>query len=296
MKTLCRDEPPLRVESMRGFSVWRGAVQAMRGSHFHADIELNLVLRGEVECFLAGRFHTLPEGTLAAFWAGVPHTVPRVAPGTEVAWAVVPLASFLEWRLLPAFADDLLRGHLVRAPHGENFRGAEALQRAQFLRWCDEAQFPASREAADGAAQKIIALEIEACLRRLAQHHVGRSDKNAARVLARGNGRSVDAQVEKLAAFIGAHYREDIDVDDIARAANLNSNYAMTLFRQQCGLSLWEYVLRLRVSHAQHLLLFSGRKMEDVAHAAGFGSAGRFYAAFARYAGTSPRAWRRDNT
>ena len=285
----------MRVESLRGFSAWRGAVQVMRGSHFHADIELNLVLCGEVEYFLAGRFYTLREGTLAAFWAGVPHAVPRVAPNTEVAWAVVPLASFLEWRLPPAFADDLLRGHLVRAPHGEKSRDAEALQRAQFLRWCDETPPLTSREDAGGAAQKIIALEIEACLRRLAQHHIGSSRHSAARVLARGDGRSVDAQVEKLAAFIGAHYREDIDVSDIARAVNLNANYAMTLFRQQCGLSLWEYVLRLRVSHAQHLLLFSGRKMEDVARAAGFGSAGRFYAAFARYAGTSPRAWRRHN-
>jgi transcriptional regulator GlxA family with amidase domain len=94
-----------------------------------------------------------------------------------------------------------------------------------------------------------------------------RSAQNAARVLA--GWRGVDAQVEKLAAFMGAHYREEIGVEEIARAANLNANYAMTLFRQKCGLGLWEYVLRRRVSNAQHLLLPSERKMDHIARASG---------------------------
>jgi AraC family transcriptional regulator, melibiose operon regulatory protein len=72
----------------------------------------------------------------------------------------------------------------------------------------------------------------------------------------------------------------------------LNPNYAMTVFREGCGLSLWEYVTRLRISHAQRLLLTTDWTMERVALDCGFGSSSRFFAAFRRICGMTPRQYR----
>jgi transcriptional regulator GlxA family with amidase domain len=66
----------------------------------------------------------------------------------------------------------------------------------------------------------------------------------------------------------------------------------MQHFREKCGLCLWECVLRLRVSHAQYLLLTTGRKLSDIARDSGFVSESRFYAAFEKCSGCAPRAWR----
>jgi transcriptional regulator GlxA family with amidase domain len=55
---------------------------------------------------------------------------------------------------------------------------------------------------------------------------------------------------------------------------------------------LREYVARLRVSHAQRLLLTSDAKILEVMLESGFRSASRFYETFAKIAGQSPRAYR----
>jgi AraC-like DNA-binding protein len=268
-------------DDLRGFKVWSRPVRAMPRSHIHSDIEINLVLRGEVEYFFGGRFQTWCENTLAVFWAGVPHALPRSKPGTEMVWCVVPLAWFLQWALPSSATETLLRGQvLLQENTGE-------LERASMLRWSREfGDFQTPH--ADAEDQKIVALEVEALLRRLVR------DAGGSSLHRNGTPRSAAgaSQVEKLSAFISRHYREEIAIRDIARAVNLHPNYAMQLFREKCGLSLWEYVLRLRVSHAQYLLLTTNRKLADIARDSGFISPSRFYAAFEKYSGCAPRAWR----
>jgi AraC-like DNA-binding protein len=99
--------------------------------------------------------------------------------------------------------------------------------------------------------------------------------------------------MERIAAIVGEGYREALTVGEIAEAAGLNANYAMTVFKDGCGLSLWEYVTRLRVSHAQRLLLTTDWTVERIALDCGFGSSSRFFAAFKRLCGCTPREYRR---
>jgi AraC family transcriptional regulator, melibiose operon regulatory protein len=100
--------------------------------------------------------------------------------------------------------------------------------------------------------------------------------------------------MERMAEYIGERFREPLTVAEIAAAVDLNANYAMTAFREGCGLSLWEYVTRLRISHAQRLLLTTDWTVERIALDCGFGAVSRFYAAFKRLCGVTPRQYRRQ--
>src|SRR5690606_24752637 len=108
--------------------------------------------------------------------------------------------------------------------------------REKFLLWSREF------ESAGSQSGKIVALEIEAALRRLALETQNRgAHRRTSTPPAQG---ATHHQIEKLTAFIARHYCDELTIQEVARAAELHPNYAMQLFRERCGLSLWEYVLR----------------------------------------------------
>src|SRR5690606_12222003 len=129
-------------------------------------------------------------------------------------------------------------------------------------------------------------LEIEARCKRLAWGLL--PDAARPRTDAAAAGR-----VERIAAYAAEHYPESMTVAGVAAAVGLHPNYAMTLFKNACGISIWEYVTRLRVSHAQRLLLATDWKVQRVALDSGFASPSGFYEAFARVSGCTPTAYRR---
>lgn len=256
------------------FSAWHGYPHVMPGAHVHTDIELNLFLAGGATYFLAGRFHDVPRERLTVFWAGMPHRLIAVEPGTAYLCMTLPLAWFLAWGLDHRFTQRLLEGDLLV----EEDATYSLLDRAQFTRWAEDI-----RSGAEGT--RIALLEVEARLRRMAR---------TAPTLPGGGGPAHGRQMERMAEYIGEHFQEPLTVRDIADAVCLNPNYAMTAFREGCGLSLWDYVTRLRVSHAQRLLLTTDWTVERIALDCGFGSPSRFFAAFKRLCGMTPRQHRRQ--
>jgi transcriptional regulator GlxA family with amidase domain len=199
---------------------------------------------------------------------------------TEMAWVTLPLAWFMQWGLDESFSRRLLRGELIVEPNA----GASAADDALLSRWA------ADYVEKSGESRRIMAIEVEARLRRLAQAVGRRSPSRAGSGLGAGGG-----QVERLARYVGQHYDDsNLSVGRIAEAVGLHPNYAMNLFKRGCGMSLWEYLTRLRVSHAQRLLLTSDWKVQRVALESGFGSASRFYEAFGRVCRRSPREYRRS--
>lgn len=69
----------------------------------------------------------------------------------------------------------------------------------------------------------------------------------------------------------------------------MNPNYAMSLFKKRCGLTIRGYLAHLRVTHAQRLLLEGNAKVADVALESGFATLSAFYDAFASRVKMSPR-------
>lgn len=107
-----------------------------------------------------------------------------------------------------------------------------------------------------------------------------------------GANARTERRVDLMEHFLQQHFTEALDVPTIARAAGVHPQYASALFRQHRGYPLVEALARQRVRHAQSLLAGTDATVLDVALTSGFQSLSRFYAAFQRFAGQSPRQFR----
>jgi len=253
-----------------GFWLHERRPKPMRADHAHADLEINFLRSGSMRYFFPGGFVELPVGRLALFWGAIPHR--SVAASNDARYVVgcIPLAMALRWRLGERLLGRLLGGELVVADEQDD---DERLQR-----WV------ADLARNDAEIGEIVALELQARLRRLGNaHHVLSGDTAGG-----------DSAVQRMAAFIAAHAAEALDMDRIAASAGLHRKYAGTLFRRHCGMTPWQYLTRLRLAHAQRLLLNEPeRSVLAIAEAAGFASQSAFYEAFRKACGCAPAAWRR---
>lgn len=246
-------------------------------SHSHLEVELNLSSGGTMTYLLGGELRTLSPDRVGVFWAGTPHSVIELGAGLKwLVWVTIPLAQVLHWDLPPGFLAGLLEGRLLQEPAGDgDVRSADIMA---FRRWARESSAPAAR--------RVMLLEIEARTRRLAAS-VELKDRVATR-----SAPTRAAKVTTIAEIAAERYRDVIGVPDLAAAAGLHPGYAGRLFKRTTGIGLWEYILRLRVAHAQRLLITTDLGVLDVCHEAGFGSEARFYEAFQRFTGMPPRRFR----
>jgi AraC family transcriptional regulator, melibiose operon regulatory protein len=256
-----------------GFGAGMGDRKPMRSVHAHGDLEINYVFSGSIRYFLADHYIALVAGSLAAFWAAAPHQVVACSPNTEYMWLSVPLSTLLRWDLGPTFLRGVLSGEVY-------LEGTSPEWDAELTRrWIDDLL------SDEPFRIRTVELEVEARLRRLLMSN--RKDEHAPA------NRKVRERFEAIAAFLDIHYREHISIEDIGHAVDLHPNYAMSLFRRECGITIWQYLMRRRLAQAQALLLSSDMSVLAVALESGFGSVPRFYAAFSRECGMSPGDFRR---
>jgi AraC-like DNA-binding protein len=284
----------VRDEGVMGLRGWIGHGRGMSLAHRHLDLEINYVLSGTISYLVGGRIVTLPEQRMCLLWAGIPHQVIRGAAGAEMIWVTIPLALVLRWGL----PDKLIRPLLT---HGFLEDPVPRTCDVELLReWlCDLPRKEGSSQAfrTDPSVEQIVMLEIEARLRRFAR---GLNQQQTAETRSVESGevptdRGLGA-VEAMAQFICANFRTEIGVSDIAREARLHPNYAMTLFRRHTGMSVSQYVTMQRVAHAQRRLATSDDAIQEIAVDSGFGSISRFYEAFRRQTGNTPRHFRLQMT
>lgn len=248
----------------------------MARAHTHADVEINVPLHGGPLRYLhAGRIVEVPAGKLAIFWGGIPHQLLSPASGCEGIWLTLPLPWVLQWEIPDPFTQSLLSGDFLLEETAPD-------EIAGLRRWVGDF------ESGEATRRKVLLLEIQARLLRLALSLPRRPRTRPAPATVGG-----EARMEAITRHINAHYLENVTVPEIADAVGLNPRYMMRLFLSHSAMSVWEYVVRLRVSHAQRLLIITNQKITDVALESGFGSPAPFYAAFTKFGGgKTPMAFR----
>lgn len=279
MKPFHHTSPTIDVETL-GFATNRQQPGPMQRPHRHNEVELNYIEKGAIVYLSGGKRIEIHTGQVAIFWAAIPHQMIQIEEGTLFYWITIPFATFLQWRLPDSFAQHVIRGQFVVCSMQSQFTSPLHL----FKQW----QVDLQKESTE--YQRIVQLEIEAHLRRLAL-----STSITPIAYATITGSSIVEElnkVEKIACFIADHYTEPLHIDDIAQVVHLHPNYAMTLFRKHLGLSIIDYMTQYRLAHAQRLLITSNANASAIALEAGFGSVSRFYTAFKRAYGQAPGAYR----
>ncbi|MFE2870040.1 GlxA family transcriptional regulator [Embleya sp. NPDC059259] len=101
------------------------------------------------------------------------------------------------------------------------------------------------------------------------------------------------ASLEPLLAWLRAHSDRELLLDDIAAHAGMSARSLNRHFREQTGTTPLQWLHRVRISRAQHLLETTAHSVDRIAAQTGFGSPTAFRDRFKRVTGTTPQSYRR---
>lgn len=94
--------------------------------------------------------------------------------------------------------------------------------------------------------------------------------------------------VRNVIRYSSTHLDDDLSLSDLAERFSINRTYLSTLFRQETGIALTEYINRLRISYAADLLASQQITVTDAAAMSGFSDASYFTKVFRRIMQQTP--------
>jgi AraC-like DNA-binding protein len=97
-----------------------------------------------------------------------------------------------------------------------------------------------------------------------------------------------DYRVSRTARYIAAHYAEKLTVKTLARQVNLDEVYFGHLFKNETGMTVHQYMTKVRVSKAENILQSGKYKIHEAAELCGFSDIFHFYKAFKTLRGFPP--------
>lgn len=98
--------------------------------------------------------------------------------------------------------------------------------------------------------------------------------------------------IHKLNRYIVEHLDKDLSLAVLADAVYLNPSYLSNLYKTYTGRNISDYITELRVERAKALLAESQAKVQEVALAVGFDTAGYFTRFFKKHVGVTPQEFR----
>lgn len=98
----------------------------------------------------------------------------------------------------------------------------------------------------------------------------------------------------RTARFIRKQYYNPIDLTTIAGHLHVNPSYLSHLFKQEMGIGLTQYITRIRIEQAQHLLKETDWKIARIAQHVGLNDPRYFNAVFKRHTGITPTEYREN--
>lgn len=266
-------------ENAIGFKMWKGVFNKMKTPHNHNDIEINFLLSGWVKYIHGGKLVEIRAHEFTVFWGGIPHSVIDIEEGLVAYWITLPLEWLIKWNIPGNLLEKILSGIMVRqiSNREENNYNEKLLDTWQ-------------KEFDTGEKDyfKNIHLELESKIRRLSQ-----SFQETEKSLLT---QSIHKPFNLLLATVNQEYLNIKNTEEIGETLNLHHKYLMQMFKKHTNMNLWEYILRLRVSHAQRLLITTKGKMIHICFASGFQSNSSFYYIFEKYNnGISPAKYRKTH-
>jgi len=92
--------------------------------------------------------------------------------------------------------------------------------------------------------------------------------------------------------FVQAHAEEEITLEQVLRQVHVSRFYFCKLFKRVTGMTLTDYISRVRIERAKTLLVDPSRRISEVVFASGFGSIPQFNSVFKRLVGMPPTEYR----
>ncbi len=103
-----------------------------------------------------------------------------------------------------------------------------------------------------------------------------------------------DDLVSAAIAYLEENYASDMRVEDIARSVFISPSRLSHVFKETTGVSLFDYLTRMRIDRACRLLTETDQSITAIAFSLGYHDSAYFTRLFSKNTGVSPSAYRRN--
>lgn len=103
----------------------------------------------------------------------------------------------------------------------------------------------------------------------------------------------VDKLIDELIAIINTEYKENITLSYLSKKVFLSANYIRLVFKEKTGVSILDYLLKVRIEKAKKLLAETDLNIGDISSMVGYPNSSYFCTVFKSKTGISPSEYRR---
>lgn len=278
------DSSPLESQGYENqFGFQRHKPEIMAHSHWHGHIEINYLFNCSADYLINGQKISVPEGKMIIFWASIPHQMIASKGEGEMVNIYIPLEAFLSWKFSDNFIYEILHGEVLVA---DALHASDQYLTEMWEKDLEKKELPLMVQVVEEIRTRIRRMSLESYS--TFELSVS-SDRLDTKSLVSGL-----PHIQTILRFIADHYDQKITIKDVAAKTGLHPNYAMKLFHRVLKISIKQYINKLRLQHAQALLIDTNDAILNIALKAGFGSISRFYDIFHREFKKTPQQFRNE--
>lgn len=100
--------------------------------------------------------------------------------------------------------------------------------------------------------------------------------------------------IDNIIQYIRRNYEKIITLDSLASRFGMNKYVMCRKFKNKTGVTIMEFVMRVRLNHARELLEEENLKITEIAHMVGYQTSKYFSSEFKKCIGVSPTKYRED--
>jgi AraC-like DNA-binding protein len=104
---------------------------------------------------------------------------------------------------------------------------------------------------------------------------------------------SDNKRIQTIHEYFMKHYRDEIDLTQIASLVSMAEGSLCRFFKMQMGMTIFEYLNKIKVDFACKLLMNKEISITEVAYDSGFNNLSHFNKQFKSFTGVTPKAYRK---
>lgn len=101
--------------------------------------------------------------------------------------------------------------------------------------------------------------------------------------------------VINVADYIYNHLNEKLSLDDLTKEFNINKSYLCELFKKETGLTINNYIHKLKIDAAKKMLIYSDYSPIDISNYFCFSSHSHFISIFKKFTKMTPNEYKKRN-
>lgn len=100
--------------------------------------------------------------------------------------------------------------------------------------------------------------------------------------------------VHKVRSMIDQNFDQPITINSLSDQVYLSPNYLRSIFKDKTGITIHDYLTRIRLGKATELLADGSLKIQDIAQRVGYESTSYFISLFLKNQGVTPNEYRKS--